>query len=139
MSAWTEFRDKVEEGFAFVVKYIFPIVVSVAGSFALPAWAMTVITRIVPELIGIVEQASPAPGTGPAKKAAVLTATEQTLALLQSSFTGGAKVNFDKIRPVLSTMIDQAVAATNALAPQIIANDGPPQMGSGINAPVDSP
>jgi len=145
MSAWTEFRDKVEDGFSFVVKYIFPVVLAVAGggTFKIPAWAITVISKIVPALIGIVEQASPAPGTGAAKKAAVLTATEQVLALMGATFTGGAALNFAGLKPVLSVLIDQTVAATNAIAPQIIANDpvasGPPTIGSGINAPVDAP
>jgi len=137
-STWVPIRDSIEDAFSFVIKYIFPVVVSVAGSFALPAWAITVITKVVPALIGIVEQASPEPGTGPVKKKAVMDATEQFLALLNSTFTGGAKINFDQIRPVLSTMIDRAVTATNALAPQIIGND-PPLVGSGINAPIDSP
>jgi hypothetical protein len=118
------------------VKYIFPVVVSVAGAFNLPAWAVNIITRVVPSLIGIVEEASPAPGTGPVKKQMVLDATEKLVVLMGSTFTGGAAVTFDKIKPVLSVLIDQTVSATNAIAPKVIAND---VVVSGPNMPVDTP
>ena len=126
-STWVPIRDAIEDGFSFAVKYIFPVVLMLTGSGAvtMPAWATTLLSKIVPALIGIAETTFPAAGSGPMKKQFVLDAAGQLLTLVGSTVTGGAALTYDKLRPDLSVLIDRTVAATNAIAPSIIANDAP--------------
>jgi len=138
-SKWVPIRDEIEKYAAYGARFFFPVLATVAPIVGLPVWVGTVAGALIPQLMTIAENNSPAPGSGPAKKQQVLNAADEIMAVLAKTFTGGALANFDKLRPTIETLIDQTVAAVNALAPKIIASDGPPTQGSGIAAPVDSP
>jgi hypothetical protein len=134
-SGWVRFRDQVEAIIGLGVKYLVPIAAVAAGSLGLPVGAVAVL-RAIPALMAVVEEAMPAPGSGPAKKQAVLNSAEALLAFIDTQLTGGASGSFKKLEPMIHAIIDGTIGAVNDLAPQIIADDTPK---TGINAPVDSP
>ena len=139
MSNWTQFRDKAENIVAYGARLFFPILATLAPVLGLPVWVGALAGSIVPQLMGLVEANTPASGAGPMKKQQVLNIMHGFAAVLEKELTGGAKVNLDALMPTISLLIDQTVTATNELAPKIIANDGPSAVGTGINAPVDTP
>ena len=139
MSRWTEFRDKAEEIVAYGARLFFPILATLAPVLGLPTWVGALAGSIVPQLMGLVEANNPTPGSGPMKKQQVLNIMHGFAAVLEKELTGGAKVNLDALMPTISILIDQTVTAANTLAPKVIANDGPPVVGNGINVPIDSP
>ena len=139
-SQWVKIRNKIEAIALFGSKYVFPVVASLGVTAGFPPWAGVLIVNIVPALMAAVETMHTEPGAGPVKKQQVLDATAQMMAVLENTFTGGAKGSFDKLRPTLEILIDQTVSAVNDLFPQIIGSDtvqpGPPVVGSGIDAPL---
>ena len=139
-STWVRIRNTIEGIAVFGAKYVFPVAASFAASAGFRPWAGVLIVNIVPALMAAVETMHTEPGTGPVKKQQVLDAAAGMMAVLEQTFTGGAAVNFDKIKPTLSILIDQTIAMVNDLMPEIIANDGmppgPPVVGSGIDAPL---
>jgi len=141
-SKWVPFRDTAEAILAVVGKMAAVIAPIALASFNLPAGAALVL-RIIPALMGIVEQTFPAPGTGTMKKQAVLNSTQALLDYIDTQLTGGAKSSFTKLKPLIDGIIDNGIGLVNQLAPSIIADDevppGPPVVGSGINAPISSP
>ena len=141
-SKWVPFRDTAEAILAVVGKIVVAVAPVAIGSFNLPAGALLVL-KIIPALMGIVEQAIPAAGSGTVKKQAVLNSTQALLDYIDTQLTGGAKTSFTKLKPLIDGIIDNGIGLVNQLAPSIIANDaepaGPPVVGSGINAPISSP
>jgi len=141
-SVWVPIRDSIVKYVTFGAKFVFPLLGTLAPVLGLPAWAGTIATSLVPQLMVIAEENSPKPGTGPMRKQQVLNATQEIMAVLEKTFTGVAKVKFESLMPVLGVLIDQTVGAVNEIDKKIIADDGPavpPQPGSGISAPIDSP
>lgn len=122
-SKWVPIRDTIESVFAFAGKFIFPALALIAPALGLPKWIGIAAGRWVPALMEMAEETFPEPGSGPMKKAKVLALTQGIMNLIGAEFTGGAAVNFEKLQPMISQMIDQTVAMTNQLAPQIIADD----------------
>jgi hypothetical protein len=126
MSRWTTFRNEAEVILAYGVKYIFPVVAAVAPQLGLPIWAAAAISNIIPSMMSAVEAMATQPGTGPVKKAQVISATQIIINDLEANvFTGTAKVNFDKALPIISLAIDNLISLVNEVAPQIIASDTP--------------
>lgn len=123
-STWVAIRNKFIAGLSFLVKYIVPVVVSAASLFGLPPGIAKIIS-LIPALIDAAELAVPEGGSGPAKKQAVLDAIEAMMKIGESQFTGGAKVNFDKYRPLFEMFIDLGVSAINTYAKDVIADDPP--------------
>lgn len=124
-SAWVQFRDKAEAIIGIGARVVFPLLGAFAPVLGLPAWVGTVAGSVVPQLMAIAEKDLPAAGSGPMKKAKVLDATEQILAILEKTFTGHAAADFAKLRPTLELLIDGTVSATNLIAPSIVADDKP--------------
>jgi hypothetical protein len=124
-SKWVPIRDSIVKYVTFGAKFVFPILGTLAPVLGLPAWAGTVATAIVPQLMVIAEENSPAPGTGPMRKQQVLTATQEIMAVLEKTFTGVAKSKFDTLAPLLGVLIDQTVTVVNALDKKVIADDKP--------------
>lgn len=137
-SKWVPIRDSIIKYVTFGARFVFPILGTLAPVLGLPVWVGTVATSIVPQLMVIAEENSPAPGTGPMRKQQVLNATQEIMAVLEKNFTGIAKSRFDALMPILGVLIDQTVMVVNAMDKKVIADDGPPVVGSGINAPIDS-
>lgn len=135
-SKWVPIRDTIERIALYGAKFFFPMLAGIAPILGLPAWIGRAAGIIVPQLMAMAEADFPAPGSGPMKKAKVLSASEKIMAILEAEFTGGAAGSFAKMKPAIELLIDGTVSVTNALAPQIIANDAP---GNGINVPIDSP
>mgnify|MGYP001558540406 CR=1 FL=1 len=142
-STWIKIREVIKDGFKFTGKYILPILVQLAPQLKIPAWAATVVMAVLPDLMAVAEKDFPAAGSGTMKKNQVLTAINDMLAVVDKYLTGGAAATYDRLLPLLNTAIDSVVSATNELRKDIIADDEgpqvPPTVGSGINAPVDSP
>jgi hypothetical protein len=130
-SKWVPIRDLILS----VGKFLVPVLSAAAGLFGagLPK-AVLAILKGLPSLMAIAEEAAP-PGSGPAKKQAVMDAAEKLFALVGAELTGGAAENFAKYKDMIAKIIDAVIETANALAPQIIANDDI----SGINAPIDTP
>jgi len=138
-SNWVMVRNQAEAIIGIGAKFAFPILATIAPVVGLPAWVGVLAGSIVPQIMGLVEANSPAPGGGPMKKTQVTNILNGFAAVLEKELTGGAKINMDKLMPTISILIDQTVNAVNALAPAIIADDtpaGPPVVGSGIDAPL---
>jgi len=141
-SKWVPFRDSAEAILSIVGRMAAVMAPIALGAFNLPAGAALVL-RAIPTLMGIVEQALPAPGTGTMKKQAVLNTSQALLDYIDTQLTGGAKSSYVKLKPLIDGLIDNGIGLVNRLAPSIIADDpvppGPPTIGSGINAPIDQP
>lgn len=139
-SKWVPIRDAFVNGIGFLARFISPIVVIAASVFGFPPGIANVL-RAIPALMAAAEIALPEPGSGAAKKQQVLDSAKAFIAVAESRFTGGAKVNFDALKPLIESIIDNGVAAVNQYAKSVVADDppGPTAMGSGINAPIDSP
>jgi len=141
-STWVKARDAFLEGVAFLAQFIAPIAVVAASLVGMPPGIANIL-RAIPALISAAEIAIPESGSGPAKKQQVLDALRAFLAVIESRATGQAKVNFDQLKPLFESIIDNGESAINFYAKNIIADNaeatGPPQMGSGIHAPIDSP
>lgn len=137
-STWVPIRDRMENFLSVAMNFIMPIAAIAVAFFNLPVGVAAVL-RGLPALMAIVEEASPAAGTGPAKKTQVMKAAKDLMTFSEAQFTGAAAENFDKYAPLISATIDSAIGIVNKTAPKIIANDGPPVVGSGVNAPVDTP
>ena len=125
-STFVKVRNWIEAAVVFGTKYIFPILATLCPVLKLPAWVGTVAGSVIPQLIAIAEQDIPEQGSGPMKKAKVLDAAEKIMAVLESTFTGGAAGSFAKLKPTIEALIDQTVNAVNELAPSIIADDVTP-------------
>jgi hypothetical protein len=121
-STWVPIRNKIEDFFSTAMDFIMPIAAIAVSFFNLPAGVAAVL-RGLPALMAIVEEASPTPGTGPAKKAQVMAAAKDLMTFSGQQFTGGAAENFDKYAPLISASIDSAITLVNKVAPQIVAND----------------
>jgi hypothetical protein len=141
-SRWVRFRDTSEAIIGIGLKLVVAVGGTVVGIPGVPAWATRVLTMI-PSFMSIVEVAMPAPGSGAAKKTAVLNSTKALMDYLETQLTGGAKGTFEKLQASIEGIIEGTIGLVNDLDKSIIADDvvppGPPTMGSGINAPVGSP
>ena len=138
-SSWVKFRNQAEAIIGIGARFAFPILATIAPALGLPVWVGVLAGSIIPQIMGIVEANNPAPGRGPIKKQQAINILNGFAAVLEKEFTGGAKINMDRLMPAISILIDQTVAAVNALAPAIIADDpppGPPVVGSGVFAPL---
>ena len=124
-STFVKVRDFIESIAVIGAKYIFPILATICPVLKLPAWIGVIAGSVIPQLMAIAEQDFPAPGSGPMKKAKVLDAADKIMAVLESTFTGGAAGSFAKLKPTIEALIDQTVTAVNELAPAIIADDLP--------------
>lgn len=121
--SWVKFRNTAEAILGIGAKYIFPVVASLVPVLNVPRWAAVLVTNVVPALMAAAETMNNAPGAGPAKKSQVMEAAAGMMAVLEKTFTGGAKGNFDLLRPTLEILIDRTVAMVNDLAPEIIQDD----------------
>jgi hypothetical protein len=136
-SKWVKFRDTAEAIIGIGLKLVLAVGGTVTGIPGVPAWAIRVLTQI-PSLIAIMEIAMPAPGSGAAKKTAVINSTKALLDYLETQLSGGAKGTFDKLRTSIEGIIEGTIGLVNDLDKSIIADDvGPPTRGSGINAPLN--
>jgi hypothetical protein len=124
-SKWVPIRDSIIKYVTFGAKFVFPILGTLAPVLGLPTWVGAVATSIVPQLMVIAEENSPAPGTGPMRKQQVLNATQEIIAVLEKNFTGIAKARFEALLPTLGLLIDQTVGVVNAIDKKIIADDPP--------------
>lgn len=134
-STWVIFRDKMEAILSVGAEFFGPIA-AIAASFFGFSPAVTAVLRGIPALMAIVEEASPAPGTGPAKSAQVMTMAKDLMNFAGAQTTGGAKESFDKYKPLIQATINASIGMVNKVAPQIIANDAP---AASPLAPVDTP
>jgi hypothetical protein len=123
-STWVPKRDKVEDFLSKVMTFVTPLAAIAVAFFNLPVGVAAVL-RGLPALMAIVEEASPAAGTGPAKKAQVMLAAKDLMAFSGQQFTGPAAENFEKYAPLISATIDSAITVVNQIAPNIVANDLP--------------
>jgi hypothetical protein len=121
-SKWVPIRDSFLEGISFLARFVAPIAVMATSVIGMPPFVANVL-KALPSLMAAVEIAIPEPGSGPAKKQHVLDAAQALIAVGEQRFTGGAKVNFDALKPLLEVVIDNGIAAVNAYAPSIIADD----------------
>jgi hypothetical protein len=124
-SKWVPIRDSIIKYVTFGAKFVFPLLGTLAPVLGLPAWVGAVATSIVPQLMMIAEENSPAPGTGPMRKQQVLNATQEIMAVLEKNFTGIAKARFEALLPTLGLLIDQTVGVVNAIDKNLIADDAP--------------
>jgi hypothetical protein len=124
-SKWVPIRDSIIKYVTFGAKFVFPLLGTLAPVLGLPAWVGAVATSIVPQLMMIAEENSPAPGTGPMRKQQVLNATQEIMAVLEKNFTGIAKARFEALLPTLGLLIDQTVGVVNAIDKKVIADDVP--------------
>jgi hypothetical protein len=124
-SKWVPIRDSIVKYVTFGAKFVFPVLGAIAPALGLPAWAGTVASSIVPQLMVIAEENSPAPGSGPMRKAQVLKATQEIMSVLEANFTGVAKSRFENLAPIVGLLIDQTVTIVNAVDKKIIADDKP--------------
>ena len=124
-SKWVPFRDTAEAILSVVGKMAAVIAPVALSAFNLPAGAVLVL-RIIPALMGIVEQAIPAAGSGTMKKQAVMNSTQALLDYIDMQLTGGAKTSFTKLKPLIDGIIDNGIGLVNQLAPSIIADDPQP-------------
>ncbi|MFA6064078.1 MAG: hypothetical protein WC736_15925 [Gallionella sp.] len=134
-SAWVKFRDSVEAILGIGASVLKPILGVIGFIPGVPAGVAAVL-RVVPAFMAAFEIAMPEPGSGAAKKTAVLNSSKAFLDIVEKELTGGAKTNFDQLKPAIESIIEGTIGMVNGLAPQIIADDGPK---TGINAPVDTP
>ena len=132
-SKWVPIRDSIIKYVTFGAKFVFPLLGTLAPVLGLPAWVGAVATSIVPQLMMIAEENSPAPGTGPMRKQQVLNATQEIMAVLEKNFTGIAKARFEALLPTLGLLIDQTVGVVNAIDKKIIADDAPSDPTSPLN------
>jgi len=121
---WVKYRDYFTEGISFLAKFIAPIAVVAASVMGMPPGIANIL-KAIPALMAAAELALPTPGSGPSKKAQVLASAQAFLAVAEKNFTGGAKVNFDQLKPLIESIIDNGIAAINATMPNVIANDPP--------------
>ena len=121
-STWVRFRDQAEAIIGIGVKFLLPFISVASFIPGIPAGILKVL-KIIPALMAVVEEAMPEPGSGPAKKQAVLNSAEALMVFLEGQLTGGAKGNFDKLRPAIEAVIEGTIGMVNGLAPQIIADD----------------
>lgn len=121
-SAWVKFRDTAEAIIGIGAKFLLPFVSVAAMIPGIPAGIVRILL-IIPALMAAFEEAIPAPGSGPAKKQAVLNSAKSFIEILEGQLTGGAKGNFDKLRPAIEAIIEGTIGMVNGLAPQIIGND----------------
>lgn len=135
-SKWVPFRNTAEAILAVVGKMAAVIAPIALSSFNLPAGAVLVL-RIIPALMGIVEQAIPAAGSGPIKKQAVLNSTQALLDYIDEQLTGGAKTSYTKLKPLIDGIIDNGIGLVNQLAPSIIADDPTVPPGWSADRPFD--
>jgi len=121
-SAWVKFRDTAEAIIGIGAKLILAVGGTVAGIPGVPAWAIRVLS-IIPAFMSVVEVAMPEPGSGPAKKTAVVNSTKALLDYLEVELTGGAKGTFDKLRTSIEGVIEGTIGLVNDLDKSIIADD----------------
>jgi hypothetical protein len=129
-STWVPIRNKIEDFFSVAMDVIMPLAAIAVSFFNLPVGVAAVL-RGLPSLMAIVEEASPAAGSGAAKKAQVMKAAKDLMTFSGEQFTGPAAENFDKYSPLISATIDSTISIVNRVAPGIVANDppGPPPVG----------
>lgn len=132
-SSWVKFRDQVEAILGIAAGLFTPIA-AIVGAIFPASKGLSIVLRAIPALMAAVEEASPEPGTGPAKSAAVMKAAEDLMNFAGAQTTGGAKESFETYKPIIQMGINASIALVNKVAPKVIANDG-----NGINAPVDMP
>jgi hypothetical protein len=123
-SNWVIARDWFTEGIAFLAKFIAPIAVVAASVLGMPPGIANIL-KAIPALMAAAELALPEKGSGPSKKKQVLDSAQAFLVVAEKNFTGGAKVNFDQLKPLIEAIIDNGIAAINATMPEIIADDPP--------------
>lgn len=124
-SNWVKFRDTVEAIIGIGAQFVLPIVGIVGLVPGIPA-SISSVLKIIPSLMAAFEQAIPAPGSGPVKKAAVLATTKSIMDVLDKQvLTGGAKASYDTLLPVITAIVDSTITTVNQVAPQIIADDNP--------------
>jgi len=125
-STWVPIRNKILS----IGKFFIPVVSAAAGLFGggLPKGVLVVLKGL-PSLMAIAEEAAP-PGSGPAKKQAVMDAADKLLALIGPEFTGGAAENFDKYKDTIGLAIDGLISAVNAVDKGLVADD---------KTPIDAP
>jgi len=122
MSKWTDFRDTAEAIIGVGAKLILAVAGTVAGIPGVPPWAIRVLS-IIPAFMSVVETAMPEPGSGPAKKTAVVNSTKALMDYLENELTGGAKGTFDKLRGSIDGIIEGTIGIVNSVRPDIIADD----------------
>ena len=132
-SAWVQFRDSAEAIISIGAGILKPILGIAAFIPGIPAGVAAVL-RVVPAFMAAFEMAMPAPGSGPAKKTAVLNSSKALMDIMEQQTTGGAKENFDKFRPAIEAIIEGTIGMVNGLMPQIIADDKP-KLTAGEQAP----
>ena len=123
-SKWVPIRDEIEHILSIGASLFTPIAAIVSSVFGLSPGVAAVLKGI-PALMAIVQEASPEPGTGPAKSAQVMKAAEDLINFAGTQVTGGAKVSFDTYKPLIQAGIDASISVVNKIAPKIIANDSP--------------
>jgi hypothetical protein len=123
-SSWVKFRDQAEAIIGIGANILRPILGLAAFIPGIPA-GVGAILRVIPAFMAAFEMAMPEPGSGPAKKTAVLNSAEALFGLMGAQMTGGAKENFDKLKPAIEAIIEGTIGMVNGLAPQIIGNDKP--------------
>lgn len=121
-SKWVKFRDTAEAIIGLGAQILLPFIPVLSTLTVLPR-AVVALLNAVPALMAVFEQAMPESGSGPARKTAVLNSTKALMAYLETQFTGGAKGNFEKLRPAIEAIIEGTIGMVNGLAPQIIGDD----------------
>ena len=139
-SKWVVFRDKAEQIVAYGARLFFPILATVAPAFGLPTWVGVLAGSLVPQIMGLVESNTPAPGAGVMKKQQVLNIMNGIAGVLQKELPNMANVDITKMMPTISLLIDQTVTAANQLMPNVVADDvpaapTPPPVVSASNTP----
>ena len=129
-SAWVKFRDQAEAIIGIGAKLILAVGGTIAGIPGVPAWAIKVLS-IIPAFMSVVEVAMPEPGSGPAKKTAVINSTKALMDYLEKELTGGAKGTFDKLHTSINGIIEGTIGLVNDLDKSIIADDVPDEPGGG--------
>ena len=122
MSRWTDFRDTAEAIIGIGAKLILAVSGTVLGIPGLPVWASRVL-NIIPAFMAVVEIAMPEPGSGPAKKTAVVNSMKALMDYLDTQLTGGGKGTFDKLRPTIEGIVEGTIGIVNSVRPDIIADD----------------
>ena len=123
-SKWVKFRDTAEAIIGIGLKLVVAVGGTVVGIPGVPVWAIRVLTMI-PSFMSIVEVAMPEPGTGAAKKTAVINSTKALMDYLETQLTGGAKGTFDKLKTSIDGIIEGTIGLVNGLDKSIIADDAP--------------
>jgi hypothetical protein len=131
-STWVRIRNTIVSILGIGAKIAVAVGSTAAGIPGVPLWAARTL-GMVPFLMEIYETAMPDPGSGPTRKTNVINATKKLYEFLEKNIvTGGAQGTFEKLQPQIELIIEATVGAVNAIKPEIVADDLPPDHPSNL-------